>query len=115
MSRDPHRYLDDVIEAGSAILAYTASFDYERFSQDLKTIDAVIRRFEIIGEAVKRLPAEWTESEPQIPWSAIKGFRDVLAHAYFQVDEEIVWSTIEKDLKPLLAACRRLQEVQSGK
>ncbi len=110
MSRDPHRYLEDIIEAGNAILAYTADYDYERFSQDLRTVDAVIRRFEIIGEAAKRLPAEWIASEPEIPWNAIKGFRDVFAHAYFQVDEEIVWSTVEKDLKPLLDACGRLRK-----
>ena len=110
MSRSPGFYLQDITEAGEAILAYTSGYDFERFSKDRKTVDAVVRRFEIIGEAVKGLPQEWTDQEPDVPWHAIAGFRNILAHAYFQVDEEIVWQAIERDLPPLLTACIRLIE-----
>ena len=67
MSRSPDFLLDDILDAGNAISSYTSGYDFNRFRDDPKTIDAVVRRFEIIGEAVKRLPSEWTEREPEIP------------------------------------------------
>ena len=70
-------------------------------------MDGVVRRFEIIGEAVKKLPAVLTDAEPEIPWRAIAGFRDVLAHAYFDTAASIVWNSATEHLPALLAACRR--------
>jgi len=110
MSRNPLLYLEDIIEAGYAIAEYTTGYDFERFRKDPKTVDACIRRFEIIGEAVKHLPEEWTVKEPNVSWHAVSGFRNILAHAYFQVDEEIVWVAIQRDLRPLLESCERLRK-----
>jgi len=68
----------------------------------------VIRQFEIIGEAVKALPNDLTDREPTVPWQQIAGFRDVLAHSYFAVDDSIVWDAAANKAPQFLAACRRL-------
>ena len=103
MSRDPHLRLDDIIDACERLQSHIENVDFAAFDKDLKTQDAVIRVFEIIGEAVKSLPEEWTEKEPEIPWRQIAGFRDVLAHAYFAVNSSVVWAAaVEK--APLLKA-----------
>lgn len=108
MSRDPYLYLEDIIEAGSRVDAYIAGMDFQRFADDTKTQDAVIRQFLIIGEAVKCLPSNWKEAETAVNWRAIAGFRDILAHAYFAVEESIVWDSATKHLPGLVKACRRL-------
>ncbi|MEO0564193.1 MAG: HepT-like ribonuclease domain-containing protein, partial [Chloroflexota bacterium] len=82
------------------------------FHNDPKTQDAVVRNFEIIGEVVKRLPAELLSQQSQIPWRAIAGFRDVLIHDYAHVDLDEVWRTIKRDLLPLREAVEALLEAQ---
>jgi len=82
--------------------------DFTAFDADLKTQDAVIRVFEIIGEAVKSLPEQWIEKEADIPWRQIAGFRDVLAHSYFAVNSSVVWAAAVVKAPLLKAACLRL-------
>ncbi len=108
MSRDPQLRLLDLIEACTRIAAYIAGFDQIAFGHDLKTQDAVIRQFEIIGEAVKALPDELMAKEPSIPWSQIAGFRDVLAHSYFAVESSVVWDAASSKAPVLKIACERL-------
>ena len=108
MSRDPHLRLDDIIEACERLQSHLENVDFAAFDKDLKTQDAVIRVFEIIGEAVKSLPEEWTEKEPESPWRQIAGFRDVLAHAYFAVNSSVVWAAAVEKAPLLKAACLRL-------
>lgn len=108
MSRDPHLRLEDIIDACDRLQAHVGNLDFAAFDHDLKTQDAVIRVFEIIGEAVKSLPEEWTEKEPEIPWRQIAGFRDVLAHAYFAVITSVVWAAAIEKAPLLRAACMRL-------
>jgi len=108
MSRDPFLRLEDIIEACDRLRLYVENMNFESFDHDFKTQDAVIRVFEIIGEAVKSLPHEWTEKEPEIPWRQIAGFRDVLAHAYFAVESSIVWEAAVEKAPLLKAACQRL-------
>jgi uncharacterized protein with HEPN domain len=78
-------------------------------SRTIKTQDAVIRMFEIIGEAVKAIPEDWKETEPEIPWRQIAGFRDVLAHAYFAIDANVVWTAATQRAPQLLQACLRIR------
>ena len=108
MSRDPYLRLEEIIEACDRLQHYIGSLDFSDFDGDVKTQDAVIRVFEIIGEAVKSLPEEWTAKEPEIPWRQIAGFRDVLAHAYFAVDTSVVWTAAAEKAPLLRAACMRL-------
>ena len=110
MSRDPQLFLEDILDAGSAIFRYTRDHDSISFQNDSKTVDATTRRFEIIGEAVKNLSEEWKLTEPGINWHAIAGFRNILAHAYFHIEEEIIWQSVEKDLQPLMDACQRIKQ-----
>jgi len=109
VSREPHLLLQDIVESGEVIQGYIVGLDFAGFARDQLRADAVMRRFEIIGEAVKKLPADMTAREPEIPWRAIAGFRDVLAHAYFDTDASIVWNSATEHLPALLAACRRLR------
>ncbi len=110
MSRDPKLYLEDIFEAGEKILRFCEGMDETAFVGDELVQDAVLRNLEVIGEAVKRLPSSWKEHAPGIPWRDIAGFRDVIAHAYFGVDLELVWSIVRDDLGPLMAAVQSLLE-----
>ncbi|CAA6680050.1 MULTISPECIES: DUF86 domain-containing protein [unclassified Lentimonas] len=110
MSRNSDLYLLDILDAGQAIQDYVKGYDYETFAADRRTLDAVVRCFEVIGEAVKHLPEEWKAEHLEIPWHAIAAFRNILAHAYFNVDASIVWTSLQRDLEPLLGACEQLQK-----
>jgi uncharacterized protein with HEPN domain len=80
---------------------YTRNLSFEEFEKDRKTIDAVIRNFEIIGEASSKLPKEFREKYPEIPWKSIIGLRNVLIHDYFGVDVVAVWENIRQKLPEL--------------
>ncbi len=103
MSRDPQLRLLDIKEAGEAVRNYIEGYTFDAFVKDRKTVDAVARNLEIIGEAVKHLPEELTDQAPHIPWRAIAGFRDVLAHGYFRTEDSIIWDAATNHLKPLSA------------
>lgn len=101
-------YCRDILESGTAIQSYVQGMTCDAFVLDRMRYSAVIREFEIIGEAVGRLPAELKDGYPEIPWQDIKDFRNLLAHEYFGVDLEIVWNTIHNDLPMLLDAVQRM-------
>jgi uncharacterized protein with HEPN domain len=108
MSRDPSLRLHDIIEACDRLAGYIEGYDWERFQADARTQDAVARVFEIIGVAVKAIPDEQRLQEPEVPWRAIAGFRDVLAHAYFAVELKIIWDAATLKAPILREACERL-------
>ena len=97
--RDPKLLIEDIIDSGQKILDYTEGLTFEQFSKDSKTIDAVIRNFEIVGEAANRLPEEFKDKHPNIDWHRIRGFRNRIVHQYFGIDFEIVWN-IKKSYLP---------------
>jgi len=78
------------------------------FREDWRTRDAVLHNLEVIGEAVKRLPDEMKDSIPGIPWKRIAGFRDVLAHAYFSLDDSIVWDVADTQMAALHGAVKQM-------
>lgn len=94
-------YVQDILDAISYIEKFTEGMNYQRFSADAKTVFAVTRAFEIIGEAVKKIPVSVRSQYSQMPWREIAGIRDKLIHEYFGVDTEVVWKTIQKDLPEL--------------
>ena len=101
--RDLKLLLEDMLESSLKIRRYTENLNYDSFIQDDKTIDAVIRNFEIIGEAANRLNPDYRLNNLIIDWKRIRGFRNRIVHNYFGVDYEIVWSIIENDLDELIS------------
>jgi uncharacterized protein with HEPN domain len=102
MNRDPV-YLDHIREAIERITAYSAAGREEFFSNRMAQ-DAVIRNFEVIGEAVRHLSDGLKDRRPDVPWRRIAGFRNVLIHDYMNVDEEEVWNVVQADLPALRKA-----------
>jgi len=108
VSREPRLYLEDILEAIRRVRLLTTGMDRSQFAEDWRTQDATLRNLEILGEAVKHLPGELISLYPDVAWKNIAGFRDFLAHAYFGVDEEIVWDIISTKLDPLETAGQAL-------
>jgi uncharacterized protein with HEPN domain len=102
MSRDPRLYLDDIREACEKIMRYSQGLDLDQLVQDEKTFDAVVRNLEIIGEAVKHIPPEMRARYPDVEWHKIAGLRDIVAHEYFGLDEDILWDVIQHRIPVLL-------------
>lgn len=94
MHRTELQFLDDIIDAIHNIEEDTVGLNFYEFDQDRRRKDAVIRNFEIIGEATKKLSDDLKNQYPTIPWRRIAGLRDVVAHGYFQVDYEMIWGVI---------------------
>jgi uncharacterized protein with HEPN domain len=100
--RNPLLLIADMIESSQKIMTYTDGLSYEQFLLDSKTIDAVIRNFEIIGEAANRLPEEFKDEYPDIEWHRIRGFRNRIVHDYSGIDYAIVWQIKESFLPQTL-------------
>ncbi|MFY7849052.1 MAG: DUF86 domain-containing protein [Bacteroidia bacterium] len=89
--RDPQLFLEDMAFAMQRVLEYVDGLDFQEFKWDYKTVDAVVRNFEIIGEASKNVPEGVKEKYPAIPWEEMYRLRNRVAHACFQIDYEILW------------------------
>ena len=99
--RTPQLLLEDILLCAGKILSYTQKLSYEEFVSDDKTVDAVIRNFEIIGEAANRLPEEIKNQYSSIDWYKLRGFRNRIVHDYIGIDFDIVWN-IKENFLPLL-------------
>lgn len=108
--REPTLLLTDICESIEKIKIYTFELTYQQFIDDSKTIDAVIRNFEIIGEAANRLPEEIKDKFPEINWFRLRGFRNRIVHDYMGIDYEIVWTIIKNDLEKLLSDIKEIIE-----
>ena len=94
-------YIEDIINAMNDAIGFVKDMDYDSFSKDKKTVYAVIRALEIIGEATKNIPLEIKNNYPQIPRKDMAGMRDKVIHEYFGVDLKRVWSTVNTDIPKL--------------
>ena len=109
MSRDALLYVADVVAAGEAILRYIDGVTFEDFAANDEKRAAVERQVFVIGEAAARLPDEWKQLRPEVPWRKIVGLRNLLAHGYWAIDAEELWDIARnkvpefvKELRPLL-------------
>jgi len=93
-------YLEDIIKSITHIEKYTQNILFDHFKDDEYMQDAVIRRFEIIGEAAKHIPEDFKQKHSHIPWKLATGMRDVLIHNYNEVNFDRLWKTITEDLPP---------------
>ena len=100
--RIPKLLVEDILESCYKIMDYTKDISFEEFVADSKTIDAVVRNFEIIGEAANRLPDEFKELHQNIDWYRIRGFRNRIVHDYIGIDYSIVWQIKETYLPHLI-------------
>lgn len=110
--RDWRLRIDDILEAITRIDAYTRGMTQEAFATDSRTIDAVVRNLEIVGEASSHVDDAILRAAPEVPWDKMRGLRNVVAHEYFGVDVGIIWHTARNDLPPLEAPLRRLLATQ---
>ena len=118
MNKSPEIFIEHILECLNYIEEYTEGITKEDFISSVQLQDAVIRRIEIIGEAVKNLPVETKDRYPDIPWKEIAGMRDVLIHGYFGVDLELTWNVVEKEVqelkKNMIMVKKDLEEIEKG-
>ncbi|MEK6979033.1 MAG: DUF86 domain-containing protein [Candidatus Micrarchaeota archaeon] len=102
-------YLDDILNCVEKIERYTTGLTYEEFISNDMVADAVIRNLEIIGEAVKNLPAEVKKEYSDIEWRKIAGLRDILIHEYFGINLLLVWDIIKNKLPSLKTSVQTIR------
>jgi uncharacterized protein with HEPN domain len=108
--RDYKLYLKDIVAAIESIEGFVAGASLETFRADDKTVSAVTRKLEIIGEAAKQVPDEVRQACPLVPWKEMAGMRDKLIHFYFGVDHQLVWKAIKERLPPVKLELQRMLE-----
>ena len=100
--------VEDILEAIARIERYVEGLTFEQFQADQKTVDAVIRNLEVIGEAVRYLSTDLQSLPDDVPWIDIAGMRNILIHEYFGVDLNIIWQTLTQDLPALRGQLQKL-------
>jgi len=100
--------LEDMLESAYKISRYSENLSLDLFMTDDKTKDAVVRNFEIIGEAANRVDVEFRMKNPDVKWNRLRGFRNRIVHDYFGIDYQIVWNIIENDLDSLIAKLEKM-------
>ena len=108
MKREHEDYLTDMLENAEKALSFVEGLDYKGFRKDDKAVYAVIRAFEIIGEAARQIPESVREKNPDIPWREISAMRNKLTLEYFGVNTEVVWRTVQEDLPVIIPALKKM-------
>ncbi|PIZ16743.1 hypothetical protein COY52_06150 [Candidatus Desantisbacteria bacterium CG_4_10_14_0_8_um_filter_48_22] len=101
-------FIEDILESIALIEKYIRKMDFNKFSKDRKTIDAVVRNLEIIGEASKYIPGNIKQKYKEIDWAGVVGLRNRIAHEYFGISAEIVWNIITKELTILKEQLKKI-------
>lgn len=114
MLRDEIMYLQDIAQCCEKILRFTAGLAQSDLVTDEKTYDAVVRNLEIIGEAAKHIPENLRARLPDIEWRKAAGLRDMLAHAYFGIDNDILWDVVQNKVPQLAEAINAFLNKQQG-
>jgi uncharacterized protein with HEPN domain len=108
-------YLEDILDAIEKAMEFIQGMKYEQFAQDAKTVFAVIRALEIVGEATKQIPQSVKDSYPEVPWRQMAGMRDKLIHDYSGVNLAVVWKTVIEDLPKLEPLIRHVLAAETSK
>ena len=108
MKRDYRLFIKDIIDAMDDIEEFLGNMDIEQLKNDKKTSSAIIRKFEVIGEATKNMPNKIKDNYPDFPWKGMAGMRDRLIHAYFGIDYNLVWAAIKTDIPKLKPKMKRI-------
>jgi uncharacterized protein with HEPN domain len=114
VSRSYRLFLQDMWEASEKILRYTRGLDLGGFVQNELVYDAVLRNLEVLGEAAKKVPEDVRNRYPWVEWRAIAGLRDVLAHAYFALDDATLWDIVAQKVPALAEALRQILEEEDA-
>lgn len=114
MSRDEIMYLQDIVHSCNKILQFTSGLSQPDLIGDDRTYDAVVRNIEIIGEAAKHVGDNLRRQMPDIEWRRAAGFRDILAHAYFGIDNDILWDVVKNKIPQLAGAIKAFLKEQEG-
>ena len=112
MKKDPKVFLAHILESIQLIEEYSKKVTAAKFYKDRAVQDAIIRRLEIIGEAVKNLPISFKTNWPDIPWKQIAGMRDILIHEYFDVDLSLTWKVVKKELPQIKKKLSKILSVE---
>lgn len=107
-------FVEDILESIGFIEKFTEDMELDEFKRDRKTIDAVVRNFEIIGEAVKYVPDHIKERHAEVDWKGITGLRNRISHEYFGVSVNIIWHIIKEELKTFKEQMKQILS-ESGK
>lgn len=108
--RDYRLLVVDMLEAAERIVNYIDAYSCEQFQADQRTVDAVVRNLEILGEAANALPATVQDLAPEIDWRGVVGLRNRLIHEYFGVSLEIVWTISTREVPRLIHQLRALSD-----
>jgi uncharacterized protein with HEPN domain len=112
MKRDFRDFLQDILTAIIDIESFVNGFSYEKFAEDRKTLYAVVRSIEVIGEASKNLPEQLKVQYPDVPWKRMTGMRDKLVHGYFGIDLKTLYKAATEDIPPLKRLIEKIIEEQ---
>jgi len=112
MKREYEDYLSDMLENAEKALSFVHGLDYDGFCKDDKAMYAVIRAFEIIGEAARQIPETVRDAHSEIQWREITGMRNKLTHEYFGVNTKVVWRTVQEDLPAIIPALRKMLKTE---
>lgn len=110
MPRDYKAYLEDIVQAAQKINRYVSGLSVQTFSDDEKTVDAVVRNLEVIGEAVRNIPEDIRDKYPKIAWHRIAGLRNILIHEYFAISTKIIWDISTNKLPILEQQIKKILE-----
>ncbi len=98
MKRNIQLFINDILEQINNIESFSKNFTKDKFENNALRKNAIARSLEIIGEAVKNIPNDFREKYTDVDWRKVAGLRDIIIHAYFDIDVDIVWDIIKKDL-----------------